>query len=342
MSHFPVVVTLPDFMDSVYGSEDLSRDHLKTHVTEKLRPFKEVGWGSDVMPEKEDLKWRVYENHPSPSEEGPSYDERVYDTLEELNATESDLPEVTEPGTFGEIEKDDGSTRDRFEVYVFNPNAKWDWWVIGGRFPGQFRVRDPREDEFAPLLSNREYSERPAIGDSVSASNEVDVAQRKYVDFKGKMKDGAEQALAIVDALEPLLEKHPEPKPISHFRDLAEDGEIPPDEVGERYHEQPGMDAFKDAIADAKYGGERPLLMRIDEVFNLIRHGADKFVTLKSRECILPFAICHDGEWLSQSEMGWFGVRYDEGDWEEWVMKGSELLLDLDPEAVLVNVDCHI
>lgn len=96
MSHFPVTVTLPEFMDTVYGSDDLDGEHIHLALENKLRPFKEVGWGADTVPPDDVLHWVVREQW---VEEGEiEHDRREYESLDALNEAEDDLPRLVDGG----------------------------------------------------------------------------------------------------------------------------------------------------------------------------------------------------------------------------------------------------
>lgn len=56
----------------------------------------------------------------------------------------------------------------------------------------------------------------------------------------------------------------------------------------------------------------------------------------------IPYAIVHDGQWLSQGEMGWWGMSNDELTEEEWEAKVREFLRSLPASTRLTIVDCHI
>ena len=43
--------------------------------------------------------------------------------------------------------------------YVCNPRAKWDWWTIGGRWPGLLRLKDGGSGTYGPDVEPRERVE---------------------------------------------------------------------------------------------------------------------------------------------------------------------------------------
>lgn len=54
------------------------------------------------------------------------------------------------------------------------------------------------------------------------------------------------------------------------------------------------------------------------------------------------FAVVKDGEWFERGRMGWWGMVANEKSDVEWQQKVSELLANLDDDALLTVVDCHI
>lgn len=171
----------------------------------------------------------------------------------------------------------------------------------------------------------------------------VDILQRRYLDVDAMIAKGEAVAEEYVDLFSPILDEHPDMKPIEHFRERHEEGEIERDEVGDLFWDQKGVKAAKEAYKEHRGLDRPPFGWGGEPVFRLKRHGPARFVELMGKDQLAPPAIVHDGEWLNREEMGWFGVSYDQHKtWEEWVEEASKLIYNLDDETVIANVDCHI
>jgi len=76
----------------------------------------------------------------------------------------------------GELNKE-GST---IEGYWENPNAEWDWHVLGGRWTGFFELKDPKKGQLG----------RPGVFGNKAKKGTADTALKKHIDFT-KMEDEA-------------------------------------------------------------------------------------------------------------------------------------------------------
>lgn len=56
----------------------------------------------------------------------------------------------------------------------------------------------------------------------------------------------------------------------------------------------------------------------------------------------VPFALLVRGEWIEKGRMGWFGIAHNEEDQDTWNKKVSEYFDSLDPDTILIAIDCHI
>jgi hypothetical protein len=141
MSHFVVIVVGPDYERQLepYNENDEGVFNDKTaEVTEEYkegaRTMIRMPDGTYQEPYNSMFKNPNYDHFGDSDEEQFIYPEEcveekckfcdVYDTLDEF---------VTD---WHGYEKEDG-----VYGYWHNPNAKWDWYVMGGRWRGYFRVK---------------------------------------------------------------------------------------------------------------------------------------------------------------------------------------------------------
>lgn len=88
--------------------------------------------------------------------------------------------------------------------YFCNPNAKWDWFSIGGRWTGYFK---PKENKTGKLG-------RPGVFKNKANDGYVDIIRKGDVDWKSMKADNRKQAL---ETWTKKLEKQNPKKPTSDF-----------------------------------------------------------------------------------------------------------------------------
>lgn len=186
--------------------------------------------------------------------------------------------------------------------HMTNPNAKWDWWAIGGRWNGwleknQFQLGELPLEQLhreAETRAAKDYDEKHAI----IAGRPVD--SWETVVARHKEKNGGKESTKMVDA------------------------------ARKEYWEQPVMTdlhAKKISIWD---GIEQYLVSK------------EEFLRRARLSAVLPYVIVHNGEWYERGQMGWWGMSSGDKSVEEWSTKVSALLNDLSSETWITVVDFHI
>ena len=146
-------------------------------VAGQLAPFQE-DTGMDTYPEKY-LEFAVR----IPREEVKDYIKKSLDPLSDKNKAEySELPDGQIMAKFG------GYTSNKNGDYGFmiNPNAEWDWWVIGGRWRGYFKLKPGRNGAVGGFNAKR--------GDIRICPDGVDQARKGDIDFEGSYQARLEEA----------------------------------------------------------------------------------------------------------------------------------------------------
>ena len=202
--------------------------------------------------------------------------------------------------------------------YSSNPNAKWDWYTIGGRWSGFFKALP---------------GSIGTVGESGVFGNEArpgyyDQLQRGSIDFEGMRADAAAEANKRYDAYEAAVAGLEVPKCWAEFQTAYENM----NDARKAFAELPYITALR--TADLLPWFEDPV-----EVYGI---GREKFVERASNNSFIPYAVLKDGEWLAKGEMSWFGVSSDEVDPETWEDRVWKLLRDLPEDTLITAVDCHI
>ena len=216
--------------------------------------------------------------------------------------------------------------------YWDNPNKKWDWYRVGGRWAGHFKLKNGAS---APAATP---GYEVAFGQEVPAPNMSDTCLKRDVDFDGMRNDAAHDAALEYDFVANIFSGLPEHKLWAEFRDN-------PDIEAARvlYHAQPRIAAWT-AASKVKTFSER----RQDPV-DLTFGNPDDFAV--SREHYIKmarertgstFAVLKYGKWYEQGEMGCFATVSKPKDPETWISMFSNLIDDLPDDTQLTVVDCHI
>lgn len=183
-----------------------------------------------------------------------------------------------------------------------NPNKKWDWWQIGGRFGGL-------------LLKDGTTSPQTTFG-------EIDFAAIRSV---AEEKAGSEYdcAMSIIGDL-PVNQK---------WEFVRDENDI--EGSKEKYWQQPRCAAWR-------YEAHKHSCLSWDSSPDDYLSTRDEFVKAAGDSSFTPFAVLKDGKWHERGEMGWFACVSGEKDKETWADIVRELFRDLPSDTEITKIDCHI
>lgn len=189
--------------------------------------------------------------------------------------------------------------------YRRNPNAKWDWWTIGGRWSGSMLARCDLE---CALYSTQQPEDLQSLGEY----RPVDGAYKKDIAFSKMIEQETRSAADLFFKLEQAFAEN-------NTRDLGPMNVIKEDGI---YNW--GELAYK--------AGES-----LDDY--LQRKGLDT----DSTGGFYPYAIVDkDGSWHGEGDMGWWGISTNEMPRNDWNAIVQKFIQSLEPEDYLVCIDCHI
>ena len=101
-------------------------------------------------------------------------------------------------GWHGTSERDEKTGR---YGYWHNPNAKWDWYQVGGRWTGFFK----------PKAGAVGYLGEPGAFDNKPTEGWVDSIKLKDIDIEGMLEESIKEANETYDKLESILKGRPLP-----------------------------------------------------------------------------------------------------------------------------------
>lgn len=234
---------------------------------------------------------------------------------------------------FGAEPKEDG----KYYVHT-NPNAKWDWYQVGGRWSGFFKLKDPEQG------AQGEQS-LLAIMDGAEPVNEQygDITYKGNIDIEGMMEESRQQANKQFDHVVAALG---DVTPISwaEFRDSRKEDGMDMDEIRAEWKEtdfQKALDAY------AKEQDNFWLFALTDVYDEYYLHlplsvARTRFVETAAANTITPFAFVKDGQWVERGEMGWWASVTNEKDADDWQQQFVEMFNALPDDTLITMVDCHI
>ena len=200
-----------------------------------------------------------------------------------------------------------------------NPNSKWDWYTVGGRWRGFFQAK----------AGTKAAIGAPGVFDNAPTFN-ADSLRKGDVDFAGMRAAASAEAELRYTRYEEIIAGTPEAETWDTIRERHGDSEIEAARVA--YHEQPRIKALETAS----------MLPMFDDPIVIYGGGRESFVQRAVEGVAVPFAIVKDGQWVGKGEMGWFGISHDEADETSWAAAVQELYDSLPEDAMLTLVDCHV
>lgn len=199
-----------------------------------------------------------------------------------------------------------------------NPNKKWDWYQLGGRWTGFFTLKPGRDGTTG----------KPGLLTEEAESGKADAALWRDIDFTAMRDEAERKARARYRKFFELLREHPFPQTFEAMRALHPDSI---ENARAAYWAQPGVEAVK---KDDEFSWDMdPAEFSVSE---------DQHADKARERAISTFAIVKDGQWFEKGSMGWWGCVADEKDQGQWNREFSKLLDSVSSDTLLSVYDCHI
>lgn len=199
----------------------------------------------------------------------------------------------------------------------YNPDAKWDWYVLGGRWTGFFKLKEGATGEIGD----------PGVMTEPAKPGYADAALKKDIDFDWMRTEARENAAKRYDAIRRIIGKYPEAKTFEQLREAFD-----ATKARELYWQQPVIKALQNAGYSC-WGSE---------IFDECKVPREKYLKRIENSAVETFAFVRNGEWYASGEMGWWGVVSNEKDPEEWSSEFNKMLDALPEDTLMSLFDCHI
>ena len=198
-----------------------------------------------------------------------------------------------------------------------NPEKKWDWWVVGGRWSGFLKLKPG---------AHGEAGRKGVIGSCADdGPGRADATTKGAIDFEGMRDEAGKKAAERWDQAA-----------AAHCGQSWEPWSV----IGPR--------TGYDDVARKTYN-EQPAVQALRKVFNNPFHDIDQYLTPRDQfiqqardSATVLYAFVKDGQWVGKGEMGWFGMSSGDADQGEWSRKVNEMLDALPDDTPITVVDCHI
>lgn len=221
---------------------------------------------------------------------------------------------------------------------TYNPNSKWDWYQLGGRWAGFLKLKSKISElnkAFGDVVEpNFSFGWTDEQKEEISDGTNVDMGFNKNIDWEGMMAETSEKARQHWDEVASIMgvvdNKITQPK--QSWEELIDLYDI--DEARKIWHKDPIVKKFNDS--DLRRG----IFGSIGD-YNMTK---EEYIATKGNGRISTFAVLLDGKWISQGEMGWWGMssatQKEEIDWNKGFYE--RFIKDLNPDAFIAIIDCHI
>lgn len=315
MSHFLVLVIGPDHEAQLAPFEEQLEVKFNDE-TEERRTEYDTGTTACVrlvngkLVSKYDQQFKVYGPmfgsdfvYPEGSELVDGRFNEMYASFEEFNKEWHSDIDPNEDGRFG---------------YWYNPQAKWDWYQVGGRWTGVFKLKDEGDGEVG----------EPGIMTDRAPAGYVDQCRKDSIDFEGMREERAIKYAEHWDELKAAVGR----------------AEIPP-VWSDFYLTFANIDDARKAYSEleaVKLVREAGLERFFDDSFEAIRGTRDEWSERGRRSYLSAYAVLDHGNWIAKGEMGWFGMSNDAVTDEEWIKQLAAKIESLPDDTMITAVDCHI
>lgn len=203
--------------------------------------------------------------------------------------------------------------------YFYNPQAKWDWYQLGGRWTGFFKLKKKRHG----------LTGEAGIVTSPPKQGYVDQALKGDIDFDGMRQHNETEAGQVYDAAMQIIGHLPPNIPwIEIQREYKNENCL--DAAHQIYWSQPRCQAWSKQHGERSTSPDGYLQER------------EAFIRAAGVRSWTTFALLNHGDWHEQGHMGWFGVATDEADESEWALVISQALDKISDTTLVSIYDCHI
>lgn len=214
-----------------------------------------------------------------------------------------------------------------------NPNAKWDWYQIGGRWSGYFKTKfgvDGKLGERSLLMSDE-----PPV-----KAGRADQCRKADIDILGMRDEAEAKAKASWAIMEKLVG---DMTGFETWEEVTARYGNNWDAARNFYHGQPQRVKMKEAAASkVEFSQKEKDFLVWGELDPFAHVTREQYLQTARDGALVTFAVIKDSQWYERGEMGWWACVAGEKKRDDWHKEFSALIDGLPDDAVLTVVDCHI
>lgn len=222
--------------------------------------------------------------------------------------------------TIDEAVEDGYKLKNGVPGYLENPNRKWDWYQLGGRWSGMLKLKNGAEGN----------NGTPGLMTSPACIGYCDQAIKMDIDIVGMRKEAIKKASMEYDIAHEVIagEEFEKWESIRTRFDKI-------NEAREYYHSQP---VLKRWVASKKIQDNLGFFSGPSDFMQ----SKKEYLQQASNSALSTFAIIKDGKWYEKGEMGWFACVSDEKDREHWNKEFNQIFDEIPDDTLISIYDCHI
>lgn len=214
------------------------------------------------------------------------------------------------------------------EYSTYNQESKWDWYQLGGRWTGYFKLKEDTTGELG----------EPGLMTSGAPDGYTDSCRVGDIDFEGMRNEAESGAIKVYDTAQDIIGDLKLEQSWECLLDKKRNEEITIEEAREIYNNQEIVKTFKEKSSS-------------DTMRNIFGYMADVEDYLIPREeylesarngAIVPFAYLDDEGWVESGSMGWFGISTEVIAGGQWSKEINNKIDSLDPDTIVSIYDLHI
>lgn len=210
-----------------------------------------------------------------------------------------------------------------YEYSTYNPDSKWDWYSLGGRWSGCFiKLKEGATGVMGCC---------GVFGNKVG----VDQAEKKDIDFDRIKREAREKAVKTYREIAEKCGGTIPTLPLSWSNIFKSDKYVnmSMDEKLTLYHSQEAVKIWSEKVGNSPFGYD------IDN----FQCSEEEYANRAELNSFIPYAVLYEGEWISRGDMGWWGMTINKHFEEnEWQKKVWELIDQCADDTLFSFYDLHI
>lgn len=330
--------TLHDAYDDLFYRELTSEEYLLIGTMAGTGCGHGLSWRSKDWGDGKGYRAKVHflpaewENVEVPKKDCMSFTEYCveYEGKPQLTPTGRSLEQRENAGKLGEGYKYGYTLVDEITNEVIqvidrtNPNKKWDWYVLGGRWTGFFKLK---KDGFGVAGS-------PGLMTDPAEAGYVDKAYKRDIDFdfirNAAAKKAAERYDLYISKVDIALPYESWDAVRGRIMDIKDARDF--------YWNQPRVLSLKEAMNDRALQD----VLGYDVSCSDFEISREEYIQNARNAAGVTFAVIKEGAWHERGEMGWWSAVSNEKDQEQWNAEFQKLIDSVSDDTLLSVYDCHI